>query len=65
MNLFKKQKTGIDALKEKLENANQNLINAVEQMKQAQIVMNDFYKILFEIQSQKELIKDGDNKTME
>ena len=43
MGLFTKKKVGIAALKEKLEAANKNLI-------EAQLVMNEFYALLLNVE---------------
>lgn len=53
--MFNKPKTGIEALKEKLQQANQNMIEAVEHLREAQKVHNDFYKLLFEVEQSKVL----------
>ena len=55
------KKTGIEALKEKLVQANKELIEAVEHMNKAQAIHNEFYKLLFEVQSFKGCEIDGDN----
>jgi hypothetical protein len=49
--MFNHKKTGIELLKEKLETANLNMIKAVEHLKEAQAVHNEFYKLLFELQT--------------
>jgi hypothetical protein len=52
------KKTGITILKEKLEIANKHLITAaknmiasVEELNKAQEIHNEFYKLLFELES--------------
>ena len=56
--MFEKKKTGIELLKEKLEIANQNMIEAVEHLKEARKVHDDFYKLLFEVEQNEQNNKD-------
>ena len=48
--IFGKKKTGIEALKEKLEIANKHMIEAVEHLREAQKIHTEFYQILFQLQ---------------
>ena len=42
--MFNRKKTGIEALKEKLEKANEHMI-------ETQKIMNEFYALLFEVEN--------------